>query len=174
MRRRVLVGHVLFLRMPMPVVLRNHEFLDQTYGTYAIVRWIRPPQDGFRLVGVEFMGELPPPGFRQRPWATFQISNWDGRDRRAESRETVSESIEIEYFDESEQLIKKDTGFIEDISSSGVRVCAQQPPLDADLIRILRPKVSLSVFALVRNRFKGRDGYDRLCAQLIGGDAQSH
>jgi hypothetical protein len=153
----------------MPTVLRAHEYLDQTYGTYAIVRWIRSPRDGFRLAGIEFIGELPPPGFRQRPWATFHIGKWDGAERRAEPRESVSEVIEIEYFDESEQLIKKDSGFIEDISSSGARVCAQQPPLNADLIRIIRPKVSLSVFALVRNRFKGRDGYERLCSQFING-----
>ena len=50
---------------------------------------------------------------------------------------------------------------------SGARVCAQEPPSDADLIRIIRPKVSVSQFALVRNRFKGRDGYERLCVQFI-------
>jgi len=176
-RKRVRVGNILYLRMPMPTVLRAHEYLDQTYGAYAIVRWIGSPRDGFRLAGIEFIGELPPPGFRQRPWATFQIGGWDGADRRAEPRERVSEAIEIEYFDESEQLIAKESGFIEDISSSGMRVSAHQPPLDADLMRIIRPKASLSVFALVRNRFKGRDGYERLCAQFISGspagDAQN-
>ena len=168
--RRVLVGNVLYLRMPMPTILRKHEYIEQIYATYAIVRWIRPPRDGFRLVGVEFIGELPPPGFSQRPWATFQIGSWEGANRRAEARNRVSEAIEIEYFDESERLIKKNSGFIEDISSSGVRVCAQQPPLDADLIRIIRPKVSVALFAVVRNRFRGRDGYERLCAKFISGD----
>ena len=129
----------------------------------------RPPRDGFRLAGIEFIGELPPPGFRDRPWATFQIGKWNGVDRRAEPRESVSEVIEIEYFDESERFIAKDSGFLEDISNSGVRVCAQQPTVEADLIRIIRPKVSMSLFAHVRNRFKGRDGYQRLCAQLISG-----
>jgi hypothetical protein len=174
LRRRVRVGNVLYLRMPMPTVLRAHEYIDQTYGAYAIVRWIRAPRDGFRLAGIEFIGELPPLGFRERPWATFHVGTWDGAERRAEPRESVSEAIEIEYFDESEQLIKKDSGFIEDISNSGVRVCAQPPPLEADLIRIIRPKASLSVFALVRNRFKGRDGYERLCAQFIGGSLGDH
>ena len=178
LRRRVLVGNVLYLRMPMPTILRKHEFIEQNYGTYAIVRWIRPPRDGFRLVGVEFIGELPPPGFSQRPWATFHISSWQGANRRAEPRNRVSEAIEIEYFDESERLIKKSSGFIEDISSSGVRVCGQAPPLEADLIRIIRPKVSVALFAVVRNRFRGRDGYERLCAKFISGDpdgdAQDH
>jgi hypothetical protein len=169
LRRRVLIGNILYLRMPMPTVLRTHEYLDQTYGTYAVVRWMRAPRDGFGLAGIEFIGELPPPGFRQRPWATFNVGRVDRADRRAEPREYVSEAIEIEYFDESEKLIKKDSGFMEDISNSGARVCSQQPPLGADLIRIIRPKVSMSMFALVRNRFKGRDGYERLCAQFISG-----
>jgi hypothetical protein len=169
LRRRVFIGNVLYLRMPMPTVLRAHEYLEQTYGTYAIVRWRRPPREGFGLVGLEFIGELPPPGFLQRPWATFNVAKPEGADRRAEPRESVSEAIEIEYFDESEQLIKKDSGFIEDISGSGARVCSQQPPLEADLIRIIRPKVSMSLFAVVRNRYKGRDGYERLCAQFING-----
>src|ERR1044071_5953619 len=77
----------------------------------------------------------------------------------------------IELLDESEQFINKDTGFIEDISSSGVRVCAPQPPSETHLIRVIRPKVSMTLFALVRNRFRGRDGYHRLCAQLINGSA---
>lgn len=169
LQRRVLVGAILYLRMPMPIVLRTHEYLDQTYGTYAVVRWIRPPRDGFRLAGIEFIGEFPPAGFRDRPWATYQIGKWNGVDRRAEARENVSEAIEIEYFDESERFITKETGFIEDISGSGVRVCAQNPMLEADLIRIIRPKVSMSLFAHVRNRYKGRDGYERLCAQFISG-----
>src|SRR4030095_7950370 len=45
LQRRVLVVAILYLRMPMPIVLRTHEYLDQTYGTYAVVRWIRPPRD---------------------------------------------------------------------------------------------------------------------------------
>jgi hypothetical protein len=165
--RRVLVGNILYLTMPMPTVLRKHGYIGQTYTTYATVRWIRPPQNGFRLVGVEFIGRLPPPGFLERPWATFHISSWQGADRRVEQRKGVSEAIEIEYFDESERLIMKNTGFLEDISDSGARVCAQQPPLEADLIRIIRPKLSVSLFALVRNRFRGRDGYERLCAQFV-------
>ncbi|HXU34834.1 MAG TPA: PilZ domain-containing protein [Blastocatellia bacterium] len=177
-RRRVLVGNILYLRMPMPTILRKHEFIEQIYATYAIVRWIRPPRDGFRLVGVEFIGELPPPGFSERPWATFHIGSWQGANRRAEPRNRVSEAIEIEYFDEAEQLIEKSSGFIEDISSSGVRVCAQAPPLEADLIRIIRPKASVALFAVVRNRFRGRDGYERLCAQFVGegpdDDTQDH
>lgn len=173
LRKRVVVGSILYLRMPMPTVLRSHEYLDQTYGTYAIVRRIESALDGFRPVGLELIGELPPPGFRQRPWATFQIGAWGGEDRRKEPRENVSEAVEIEYFDESQQLIKKDSGFIADISTSGARVCAQEPPLDSDLIRIIRPKASLAVFALVRNRFKGRDGYERLCAQFISGSLAS-
>jgi hypothetical protein len=167
-RKRLLVGNIVYLRMPMPTVLRSHEFIDQTYGTYAVIRWIRPPRDGFRLVGVQFIGEFPPPGFRQHPWAVFNINTWDGRDRRMESREVISEAIEIEYFDDNEHLIRRDGGFIEDISSGGARVCAQKPP-DSDLIRIIRPKLSLSAFAVVRNRFKGRDGYERICTQFIGG-----
>jgi hypothetical protein len=161
LRRRVLVGNILYLRMPMPTVLRDHEYIDQVYGTYAIVRWIKPPRDGFT-------GELPPADFRERPWATFHISSWNGTERRAAPRERLSEAIEIEYFDESEQFIGKSPGFLEDVSTSGVRVCAPHSPLNADLIRVIRPKVSMSTFALVRNRFKGRDGYERLCAQLIG------
>lgn len=176
LRRRVLVGSVLYLRMPMPTILRKHEYIDKIYATYAIVRWTRPPRDGFRPVGVEFIGELPPPGFSERPWATFHISSWQGANRRAELRNRVSEAIEIEFFDESEQLIKKSSGFIEDISSSGVRVCAQTPPLEADLIRIIRPKASVALFAVVRNRFRGRDGYERLCAKFIseGPDRDTH
>ncbi len=167
LRRRIKIGMILYLRMPMPMVLRTHEFFDLSYGTYGIVRWVKPPRDGFRVVGVEFIGEFPPPGFMERPWATFELTKWNGAERRKELRETIADTVEVEYFDDTERLVRVETCYVENISASGMRICSQAPPEEISVMRIISQKDDLQIFATARNRYRGRDGFERLCVQFL-------
>ena len=66
-------GAVVHLTFPMPTKLRRHGYSDPTYQVYAIVRRIQPQQDEKQhVVGLEFLGATPPPGYLQKPWAKFQ------------------------------------------------------------------------------------------------------
>jgi hypothetical protein len=71
MKRRVRHGHILFLTLPMPVKLRSHGFSEPGYKVYAVVRRIEPPRQGGWVIGLEFMGERPPTGYLDKPWAIF-------------------------------------------------------------------------------------------------------
>lgn len=169
MSRRLRHGLVVQLRLPMPVRLRCHGHTEPGYKVYAIVRRVElPGDDGNRVIGMEFLGEQPPPGYLEKPWAAYRSERWTGADRRREPREVRSEQVFVEYLDNSENLIKREKAFTEDISRGGVRLILRPNAPDIDLVRVANADNSFSCLAAVRNRFIDDDGRERLCLKLIG------
>jgi hypothetical protein len=74
MTKAVRQGMVLLLMLPLPVKLRCHGYIDPVYRVYGIVRHVIPTSDEHWIVGLEFLGESPPAGYRDEPWATFKTT----------------------------------------------------------------------------------------------------
>ena len=70
--RRVELGQLLALSLPMPKRLREFDLNDETYRVYGLVRGIVHKEDRER-VGVMFFGKYPPKGFRERPGARYLL-----------------------------------------------------------------------------------------------------
>ena len=70
--RRVELGQVLALSLPMPKRLREFDLNDSTYRVYGLVRGIVHKDDKTR-VGVMFFGKYPPRGFHERPGARYLL-----------------------------------------------------------------------------------------------------
>lgn len=160
-------GAVVHITLPLPTKLRNHGFSDPGYNMYAIVRRVEPLQDGFRLVGLEFLGNHPPAGYLHKPWATFRTQKWSGPNRRREGRIDHIEPVIIEYLDENKQPIRHDSAVTENVSPGGVRVCMRSTPPEFEFVRVGKMDRSFETLALVRNQFTGKDGFERLCLQLV-------
>jgi hypothetical protein len=167
MRARVPQGTVLHLTLPLPVKLRNHGYTDHSYSVYAIVRRVQPPQDGLRLVGVEFLGEHPPAGYLDEPWGTFHTTKWQGANRRREPRELRTESVGVEYLDKDMQPIQSEIAVTEDVSCSGVRIFVSATPDEFDYVKVTNLQKNCSSVAAVCNRYLGKDGFERLCLNFI-------
>jgi curved DNA-binding protein CbpA len=170
MRRHVRHGSVLYLTLPLPSKLRSHGYAEPSYNVYSLVRRVDPPRNGTRLVGLEFLGEHPPMGFLDKPWASFQTRKWGGSNRRRRDRREQTEIINIEYFNESMQLIFKEIGRTENISRGGMRACVRTAPPDFDMIRVSCPSRGFESFAAVCNRYIGKDGFDRLCLRFLNNE----
>src|SRR6185503_958760 len=132
-RRRVKHGTILHLALQMPVKLRNHDYAEPTYGVYALVRRVEPSKKGVRVIAVEFTGANPPKGYLDKPWAVFQTKTWAGSDRRRKERRESSEVVWLEYFNESMQCIRQESGRTENISQGGVRVTVKAAPAEFEL-----------------------------------------
>ena len=167
MQRPVRHGSVVHITLPLPTKLRNHGFSDAGYNMYAIVRRVEPLHDGMRLVGLEFLGNHPPAGYLHKPWATFRTQKWTGPNRRREGRVDHIEPVIIEYLDENKQPIRRDSAVTENISSCGTRVCTRSTPPEFEFLRIAKIDRSFESLTLVRNQYTGKDGFERLCLQLI-------
>lgn len=167
LRRRVKHGTVLFVTLPLPTKLRGHGFSEQSYNVYTLVRRVEPPKQGVRSVGVEFLGEHPPKGFLDNPSAIFRSKRWGGHERRRPNREDRSETIRIEYFDDSMQSIAREQAKTENVSRTGLRITGTAAPPEFDMIRVTCPRLKFEGLAALRSRYRGKDGVERLCVQFV-------
>lgn len=167
LRKRVRQGTVLFLTLPLPTKLRAHGFSEQGYNVYALIRTVDPPKKGVRAVGVEFLGERPPAGFLDKPWAVYRARRGSAVERRRHSREERAEAVNIEYLDENGQTIGRDEARSENVGSYGVRVVGTTAPAEFDSISLSCPFLKFESVAVLRDRFRGKDGLERLCLQLV-------
>lgn len=167
LRQRVRTGAVLYLTLPMPLKLRNHGYSEPGYKVYALVRHVEPAQNGVRVAGLEFLGEHPPKGLLDKPWATFRTEKWSGPERRREPREDRAEAVEIEYLNDVMEIVGREKAVTENISRGGMRVCVKKPPADFEMIRVRNQKLDFESFAILRDQFTGVDGGERLCLQLV-------
>ncbi|HWP43659.1 MAG TPA: response regulator [Blastocatellia bacterium] len=167
LNRRVSLGMVLHLTLPLPEELRWYGQVEPNYSTYAIVRRVEPMRNGRRFVGLEFIGENPPKGYFEKPWASFQYTNWSGYERRRNPRETSSDLIWIEYLDEFLHVIRKEVTRTENLSSGGIRVLVKAAPPEFEMVRISYPNSGFESYAVVCNRFSGTDGLHRLCLKFL-------
>ena len=92
-RRGVRHGTIVHLMVPMPLKLRTHGYSDPGYSVFALVRRVEPQEDGTRIIGLEFLGEHPPAGYLEKPWAVFRTRQWTGSDRRRDQREPRAETL---------------------------------------------------------------------------------
>jgi PilZ domain-containing protein len=167
LRRRVKHGTVLFVTLPLPAKLRGHGFSEQSYNVYTLVRRVEPPRQGVRAIGVEFLGEHPPKGFLDNPSAIFRSKRWGGNERRRPNREERSESISIEYFDESMQSLARQHARTENVSRTGLRISGTTAPPEFDVLRVTCQRLNFEGLAALRSRYRGKDGIERLCVQFI-------
>jgi hypothetical protein len=72
LHRKVELGQVLALSIPMPKRLREFDLNEATYRVYGLVRGIIHKDDCER-VGVMFFGKYPPRGFHERPGARYLL-----------------------------------------------------------------------------------------------------
>jgi hypothetical protein len=152
---------------PYPIKLRSHGYSDSTYNVYALVRRVEPPRKGSRMIGLEFLGEHPPAGYLDRPWAVFRTKKWNGTERRRVARVERSEMVRLEYFTDEMQSITREEARTENLSPSGLRVAVKTAPPEIDLIRVSCPSRGFESLAAVRNRYIAKDGYERLCLQFV-------
>ena len=170
LRNRVRHGMVLYVTLPLPTKLRSHGLTDSGYNVYVLVRRVEPPKKGVRVIGLEFLGEHPPAGYLERPWAVFRTKKWVGTERRRESRIDRSEEVKLEYFNENLESLSREETRTENLSRRGFRVPVKSAPIEFDLVRVVCPSRGFECLATLRNRFVGKDGRERLCLQFIEKD----
>jgi hypothetical protein len=166
LRKRVRHRMLLHLALPLPMRLRCHRHCEPSYSVYAIVRRIEPPQNNARVVAVEFVGEHPPEGYIDKPWATY-LTRWRGAERRRAPRQDISEAIYIEYLDDKLHLISQETAIAENASSRGMRVIVNSTPPDFEAVKIVSPGRNFESLAVATNRFIGKDRLERICLQFV-------
>jgi hypothetical protein len=167
LRKRLRCGNVVYLTLPLPSKLRMHGFSDASFNSYAIVRRVDPLQNGQRVVAFEFIGEHPPKGYVEKPWIIFKPQQWSGLERRRIERLNRMEKVVVEYFDDNFHSLAKEETVTENVSHMGMRLYVKYAPFEFDLIRVSCVNRQFESLALVRNRYVGKEGLERLCIQFL-------
>jgi hypothetical protein len=167
LRKRLRCGNVVYLTLPLPTKLRMHGFAETGFSSYAIARRVDPLQNGQRVVAFEFIGEHPPKGYVEKPWMIFKPQHWSGLERRRTERLNRMEKVVIEYFDDSFHSLAKEETITENVSHMGMRLYVKFAPFEFDLIRVTCVNRQFESLALVRNRYVGKEGLERLCIQFL-------
>lgn len=171
LNRRMRHGSILHLTLPLPPKLRTHGYSDSSYRVYALVRRVESLGDGTRIVGLEFVGENPPTGYMEKPWALFHTSRWTGVGRRREPREEKMETVTVEYLTDNLESVGHEVALSENRSRSGMRLRLQKAAPEFDLLRIYGPEPHVEKIAAVCNRYTGSDGFERLCLRFTSKNA---
>lgn len=167
MKRRVRHRTVVHLFLPLPLELRSHGGPEQGYNVYALVRRVEPPKNGQRVVALEFLGETPPAGFTQKPWATFR-TKWTGVERRRRPREEKSVEVVLEFLDEAMAAICREVAITENLGGSGMRVRLSQPAPEFETVKVIIPGQTSEGLAALSDRYFDKDGLERLCLRFLG------
>lgn len=170
MRKRLQPGGVLYLTLPLPTKLRSHGYSDPHYCVYALVRRVEPPLNGVREVSLEFLGEHPPAGYLEKPWAAFRTRRREGTERRRSPRLDRTESVRIEYRTEAGQLIVSEDTRTVNVSRTGLCVMVKAAPAEFDVVRVISAVHGFEALAAPRSRFVAKDGSERLSVQFLDGE----
>ena len=167
LKKRVRHRTIVQLYLPLPLELRSHGEPEEGYNVYALVRRVEPLKNGQRVVALEFLGENPPAGFAQKPWATFR-TKWTGVERRRRPREEKSVRVVIEYMDEAMNPIQQQEAFTENVGASGMRIRLNVPAPEFDMVKVIIGNQGAESMAALSDRYFGKDGFERLCLRFIG------
>ncbi len=160
-------GLVVRLSMPMPMTLRSYGFFDNTYDVFAIVRRIEVSDGVNNLIGLEFLGDQPPPGYFDKPWDIFQADPPKVEERRKSPRKKGIKPFQIEYYDSELNLLGREKAISEDFGLGGMRLCVKEMPSSFNLVRVTSVSGKFESLAIVTKRFSGKDGQERLCLSFI-------
>jgi hypothetical protein len=170
------VGQVLLLSAPLPRDFRRYDLAETSYKSYALIRNSRATDSGTRVVGVMFLGRVPPKGFEAKPGGRYRLPS----DPRAASAPPVPEpppgerrrSERLQLFVDLRLRRAGVSGFMEEqtvtenLSRGGARVFTTLPVARGETLTVSDLDARVACEAVVRNVYVGPDRVTRLNLQF--------
>jgi hypothetical protein len=169
------VGQVLLLSAPLPRNFRRYDLQETSYKSYALIRNSRSNDSGTRVVGVMFLGRVPPKGFEARPGGRYRLPT-DPRAANAPSEpQPPGERRRNERLQLFVDLRLRRTGMAgsteeqtvtENLSRGGARVFTTLSVARGETLTVCDLDGRVAVDAVVRNVYVGPDRVTRLNLQF--------
>jgi hypothetical protein len=160
------VGQVLLLSAPIPRNFRRYDLAETSYKTYALVRNTRTGSDGESVVGVLFLGRVPPKGFDARPGGRFRLPDdprtgaRSGGERRRHERLQLFVNLRLRRLAAPGPL--EEQTVTENLSPGGARVFTTLPVAAGETLTVSDIADKVAAEAQVRHVFAGPDRVTRL------------
>ncbi len=162
--RKVALGQVLHLSMPLPPRLRQYDLTDPSYRVYALIRNMRPAPGGGVRIGAVFLGKFPPRGASSLPGELFLMRGDPiPFERRRFPRHVLRISLRLEAEHAPGGVAAEEKTTAEDVSAWGASVRASTLPVGKGAtLRVREINGDFETRAEVRNVSIGPDGQPRL------------
>lgn len=169
------VGQVLTFSAPLPRNFRRYDLTETSYKTYALIRNSRTTPDGGRLVGVMFLGRVPPKGFDAKPGGRYRLPT---DPRMAAAQDTGAPPSERRRHERLQLFVNlrlrrggpggvmDEQTVTENVSRGGARVFTTLPVAKGETLTVTDLEETVSAEAVVRNVYVGSDRVTRLNLQF--------
>lgn len=169
------VGQVLLLSAPLPRNFRRYDLAETSYKSYALIRNSRATDSGTRVVGVMFLGRVPPKGFEAKPGGRYRLptdprgavtpsSNISAADRRRNERLQLFVHLKLKRA--GMVGVMEEQTVTENLSRGGARVFTTLPVSKGETLTVSDFEATVSCEAVVRNVYVGPDRVTRLNLQF--------
>lgn len=168
LKKDVEVGRILHLELPLPWRLRQYDQADDLYRIYALVRWVRPREDGL-AVGVAFIGKNPPASYLKDPSRLYS----PGRrveDKRREGRVHAALPIQLELLGDGGSVLGAEVTVTENISKRGASCYTTLKASPGTMLRISSQQTDFATTAVVRKCRLGDDNIPRVHLEFVGNE----
>jgi len=165
------VGQVLLLSAPLPRNFRRYDLAETSYKSYALVRNSRTNEEGGHVVGVMFLGRVPPKGFEAKPGGRYRLPT-DPRaaqqpgsaappgERRRHERLQLFVNLRLKRAGVSD--VMEEQTVTENVSRGGARVFTTLPVARGESVSVTDLDHTVAAEAVVRNVYVGPDRVTRL------------
>jgi hypothetical protein len=160
------VGQVLHISAPLPRNFRRYDLAEQSYRIFALVRNTRTASGGERVVGVMFIGRVPPKGYETRPGGRYRLPDDpragppDQGERRKRERLQLFVNLRLRRVGVSGVL--EEQTVTENVCRSGARVFTTLPVSSGETLTVADLEDKVAAEAVVRNVYAGPDRVTRL------------
>ena len=167
------VGQVFSLSLPLPRNFRAYDLAETSYKIFALVRNTRAGASGERVVGVMFIGRVPPKGYEVKPGGRYRLptdpktgpgADQPGAERRHHERLQLFVTLRLRRLGISGMM--EEQTVTENVSRGGARVFTTLPVSSGETITVADLDDKVAAEALVRNVYAGPDRVTRLNLQF--------
>jgi hypothetical protein len=166
------VGRIIHLSLPLPWRLRQYDHAEELYRIYALVRWIKPRDDGRFAVGVAFVGKNPPASYIRDPSRLYGSGRGKEEEKQVEKRREgriqAAMSIQLDLIGKQGEVVSSETTVTENISRRGASCYTSIDAVPGSVVRVVSLNSAFSTTAVVRRRRVGQDNIPRVHLEFIG------
>jgi hypothetical protein len=165
------VGQVLLLSAPLPRNFRRYDLAETSYKSYALIRNSRATESGTRIVGVMFLGRIPPKGFDAKPGGRYRLPT-DPRAAKApysaappgerRRHERMQLFVDLKLKRAGVAGVMEEQTVTENLSRGGARVFTTLPVVKGETLSVSDLEATVICEAVVRNVYVGPDRVTRL------------
>jgi len=164
LERRVVLGQVLHVSLPLPGRYRQYDLTDPSYRVYVLVRNVRPLPGGGVRVGALFFGKHPPRGAGALPAELFLLPGDPAPvERRKSPRHSIRLGVRLAAENAPGGVAVEEKTVTEDVSEWGAKVRATTlPVVKGAVVQVEEIGGDFKTRAEVRSISIGPDGQPRL------------